>query len=218
MISLIESVVAACLALFIVVNLDNLLRYNAIRSSASSKPEIEKRIAAPLLLTGIGTVAFFVESFLYVIQDYWENLHVLVSSTDIGMIRVGLLQYVGAFVMVLGYVIFIWSVLVRGRYATSWQMPEDHRLVDRGPYRYVRHPSYLAYFLMFTGFLLMWGNFLALVPLVAVPGYVMLTFREEEMLVAKFGERYVQYRKHVGRYLPKIRPVNHSFSASLSMW
>jgi protein-S-isoprenylcysteine O-methyltransferase Ste14 len=210
MISFAGGIVASCLVLFTAINLDNLLRYTAGRSAASSKPEIEKRLATPLLLAGIGTVAFFVESFLYVILGYWANLRALVSSLDIGTGQIGLMDSFGSLVMVLGYAIFIWSVLVRGKYATSWQMPDDHKLVNWGPYRYVRHPSYLAYFLMFTGFLLMWGNFLALVPLVAVPGYVMLAFREEEMLVAKFGERYVQYRKHVGRYLPKIRPVNHS--------
>jgi len=204
MISLAEGIVAACIVLFIVINLDNLLRYNASRSAVSSKPEIEKRIATPLLLAGIGTVAFFVESFLYVILGYWEDMRALVSSVDIGTMQMGLMESFGASVMVLGYAIFIWSVLVRGRYATSWQMPEDHKLVNGGPYRYVRHPSYLAYFLMFTGFLLMWHNFLALIPLIAVPGYILLTFREEEMLVAKFGERYIQYQKYVGRYLPKI--------------
>ena len=208
MISLDEGIVAACLVLFIVVSVDNLVRYNAGRSAASSKPEIEKRIATPLLLAGIGTVAFFVESFLYVILGYWEDLRALVGFVDIGTMRTGLIDHLGSSVMVLGYAIFIWSVLVRGRYATSWQMPEDHRLVNWGPYRYVRHPSYLAYFLMFAGFLLMWHNFLALIPLIAVPGYILLTFREEEMLVAKFGERYIQYQKHVGRYLPKIRWAN----------
>ncbi len=208
MISLAECIVAACLALFTVINLDNLLRYNASRSAASSKPEVEKRIATPLLLAGIGTIAFFVESFLYVILGYWEDLRALVSSVDIGTMRIGLLDSFGSSVMVLGYAIFIWSVLVRGRYATSWQMLEDHKLVNWGPYRYVRHPSYLAYFLMFTGFLLLWHNFLALIPLIAVPGYILLTFREEEMLVAKFGERYIQYQKHVGRYLPKIHWAN----------
>ncbi len=204
MISLAGGIVASCLVLFITINLDNLLRYNPGRSAASSKPEIEKRIATPLLLAGIGTVAFFVESFLYVILGYWVDLRALVSSLDIGTAQIGLMDSFGSSVMVLGYAIFIWSVLVRGRYATSWQMPNDHKLVNWGPYHYVRHPSYLAYFLMFTGFLLMWQNSLALIPLIAVPGYILLTLREEEMLVARFGERYIEYQKHVGRYLPKI--------------
>lgn len=107
-------------------------------------------------------------------------------------------------VMVLGYAIFIWSVIARGRYATSWQMPTDHKLVDWGPYRYARHPSYLGYFLMFMGFVLLWQNVLAIIPLVAIPAYVVITRREEEMLVAKFGKQYMQYQNNVGRFVPKL--------------
>lgn len=128
----------------------------------------------------------------------------LVTSLDLGMMQMSLLEPFGLVVMVLGYAIFIWSVVARGRYATSWQMPADHRLVDWGPYRYVRHPSYLGYFLMFTGFLLLWQNALALIPLIAIPGYLLITRSEEKMLVAKFGDKYVQYQKHVGQFLPKV--------------
>jgi protein-S-isoprenylcysteine O-methyltransferase Ste14 len=193
-------VVAGSLFLFVTINLDNLLRYHVLRSATSAKPEIEKRIATPLLLAGVGTVAFFFESFLYVVLGYSENMALIVGSLDL---RIGLLEPFGLIVMVLGYAIFNWSVIVRGRYATSWQMPVDQKLVDWGPYRYVRHPSYLGYFLMFTGFLLIWHNVLALIPLIAIPGYVLLTFREEEMLVTKFGKEYMGYQKRVGRLLPK---------------
>ena len=210
MISLPEATVAACLVLFMGINLDNLLRYNPTRSATSSRPEIEKRIATPLLLTGIGTVAFFFESVLFVLIGYWVDLRMLLGSLDLGVMRSDPLESFGIFVMVLGYAIFIWSVLVRGRYATSWQMPKDHKLVDWGPYRYVRHPSYLAYFLMFLGFLFMWPNVLPLIPLIAIPGYILLTLREEEMLLAKFGEKYAQYQKDVGRYLPKLHRKNDS--------
>jgi protein-S-isoprenylcysteine O-methyltransferase Ste14 len=58
---------------------------------------------------------------------------------------------------------------------------------------------------MFIGFLMLWRNILALIPLIAIPGYVLITRSEEKMLVAKFGEKYVQYQKHVGRFLPKVR-------------
>ncbi len=197
-------IVAACLFLFIVINLDNLLRYHRSRSATSAKPEIEKTIATPLLLAGIGTVAFFLESFLYVLLPFWGGLRGFVSSLDIGAMQVALLESSGLLTMVVGYAIFNWSVLVRGQYATSWQMPKDHKLVNWGPYRYVRHPSYLAYFLMFIGFFLLWPNVLALIPMVAIPGYLLLTSREEEMLVARFGRKYVEYQKHVGRYLPKM--------------
>lgn len=200
-----QAIVAVCLVLFIVVNLSNFLRYHTSRSATSVKPEIEKQIATPLFLAGSGTVAFFLESFLYLLLGYSMNLLLLVTSLDLDMLQTSLLEPFGLLVMVLGYAIFIWSVVARGRYATSWQMPADHKLVDWGPYRYVRHPSYLGYFLMFIGFLLLWQNALALIPLIAIPGYLLITRSEEKMLVAKFGNKYVQYQKHVGQFLPKLR-------------
>ena len=199
-------VVAGCLSLFIAVNLDNLIRYHAGFSATSRRPEIERRIVAPLLLAGIGTLAFFLESFLYVLLGFSKVLLPLITLLSFGSMQMDLLESVGLFVMVLGYGIFIWSLVARGQYATSWRMPANHRLVDWGPYRYVRHPSYLGYFLMFIGFLLLWHDLLALIPLVAIPGYVLITQTEEEMLVAKFGERYKEYQKSAGRFLLKMRP------------
>jgi protein-S-isoprenylcysteine O-methyltransferase Ste14 len=202
-------VVAGCLLLFVAINLDNLLRYYTRRSAISERPELEKRIVVPLSLAGIGTIAFFLESFLYVLLGFSIDLLRPFAFLSFGMVQLGLLELFGLLVMVLGYALFIWSVVARGQYATSWQMPVNHKLVDWGPYRYVRHPSYLGYFLMFIGFLLLWHEMLALVPLVAIPGYGLITRREEEMLVAKFGEKYVQYQNNVGRFLPKM-PLHKS--------
>jgi protein-S-isoprenylcysteine O-methyltransferase Ste14 len=109
---------------------------------------------------------------------------------------------VGASVVVAGYAIFIWSVLARGEYATSWEMPEKQRLVNWGPYRYVRNPSYLGYFPMFAGFFITSHNMLALVPFIAIPGCILATFREEEMLLMRFGEEYRKYMRETKRLIP----------------
>jgi len=127
------------------------------------------------------------------------------------------LEFGGLLVMVLGYAIFLWSVNARGRYATSWQMPVDHKLVDWVPCRYVRHQSYLGYFLMFIGFLLLWNNALALIPLIAIPGYMVIIFHEEEILVARFREEYVKYQENAGRFLPKIPSTKSKHQTSENM-
>jgi protein-S-isoprenylcysteine O-methyltransferase Ste14 len=201
-------VVTLCVLLFVVVNLDNLLRYHAGFSATmatSETPEIIKPMAAPLMLAGLGTGVFFLESCLYVILGFWRGLLQLSALNLLGTEAGGPAALAGLFAMVLGYAIFLWSVVVRGRYATSWQMPADHKLVEWGPYRYVRHPSYLGYFLMFAGFFMLWQEALAMIPLIAIPGYVLITQREEEMLLARFGDRYLQYQKNVGRFFPKMR-------------
>jgi hypothetical protein len=121
-------IVAACLSLFAVINLDNILRLHRIRSATSAKREIEKRVARPLLLAGAGTLAFFLESFLYLLLGLWETLR-LPTFLDFRVMWTNLLALFGSLVMALGYGIFIWSVIARGQYATSWQMATNQKLV-----------------------------------------------------------------------------------------
>jgi len=84
-------------------------------------------------------------------------------------------------------------------------MPEDHRLVTWGPYRLVRHPSYLGYFLMFIGLFFTWLNLVAVIPLVAIPGYVVVVGQEEELLLSRFWEEYQRYRETTERFIPRLR-------------
>jgi protein-S-isoprenylcysteine O-methyltransferase Ste14 len=102
-----------------------------------------------------------------------------------------------------GYFLFVWSVLARGRYATSWDMSEDHKLVTWGPYRYVRHPSYAAYFILFAGLFLMLVNLIAVIPFIAIPGYVQITNIEEELLAKRFGDEYAHYQRITGKFFLK---------------
>jgi protein-S-isoprenylcysteine O-methyltransferase Ste14 len=84
-------------------------------------------------------------------------------------------------------------------------MAEDHRLITTGPYALVRHPSYLGYFLMFIGFLFTAQIIVALAPLAAIPGYVSVVREEEEMLLMRFGDDYVEYAERIGRFIPNRR-------------
>jgi len=114
-------------------------------------------------------------------------------------------QIVGLVLTGAGYFLFIWSVIARARYAVSWAMTENHRLVTWGPYRYVRHLSYLGYFLMFLGLFFTWPNFLTLFPLIAIPGYVRVTVEEERFLLLRFGDQFLEYQRRTGRFIPKLR-------------
>jgi protein-S-isoprenylcysteine O-methyltransferase Ste14 len=85
---------------------------------------------------------------------------------------------------------------------------EDHRLVQSGPYRYVRHPIYLAYLLSYFGGGLAAGNWvLAVIPLSCFAITACLRMpKEEEILSKLFGQTYTAYRQRTGRLLPRIRP------------
>lgn len=197
--------VAVCLLLFFGVNLDNVLRYHAKGSLQEPEPEVPWPSGLVMGLVAAGTLMFFLESLLYLLLGLLDGQLSLLNLLDVRMLNIAPLPHLGAVLMTLGYVIFIWSVLARGRYATSWNMSTQQKLVDWGPYRYVRHPSYAGYFLMFIGFFFMWHNLLALIPFVGIPGYVLATNQEEEMLLKRFGNKYTLYRKRAGRFLPRLR-------------
>ena len=81
----------------------------------------------------------------------------------------------------------------------------EHKLVTKGPYRWIRHPLYSFGTLFFLSFALMADSwFIALMAALAI---VLLSIRlptEEAFLIEKFGDEYREYMKHTGKYLPKL--------------
>lgn len=194
--------IGGCLAAFSAINLYNILKFH--KDTKATYREGERLSEVTVLLAGLGTILFFVESFLYIILVFLGELEVFNAYLPTpSFLRIVYVQGAGLGFMVFGYFLFTWSVVARGKYATSWKMRENHKLVTWGPYRYVRHPSYTAYFLMFLGFALTWLNPAAFLPLMAIPGYVKLTAVEEELLVKRFGEEYKLYQRRTGRFFPK---------------
>jgi protein-S-isoprenylcysteine O-methyltransferase Ste14 len=76
-------------------------------------------------------------------------------------------------------------------------------LVTNGPYRWVRHPFYLAFGLGVTADTLATANwFLGITGLITFAVIVLRTKREEENLIARFGDEYRSYMTRSGRFLP----------------
>jgi protein-S-isoprenylcysteine O-methyltransferase Ste14 len=202
-----------CLGIFYLVNLINLLRSRTRRKTEESRSKLQPEAPEPprtltLGLAALGTIIFWLCSIFYVLLVFAGML----SSVDSLFLPLRFLfdsyvQTMGIILTAFGYLLFTWSVIARGRYATSWEMSRNHKLVTWGPYRYVRHPSYLAYFIMFPGLFFIWLTWIALIPIVAIPGYLQIANEEEKMLIQRFGDEYVTYQKTVGRFFPKRRTV-----------
>jgi protein-S-isoprenylcysteine O-methyltransferase Ste14 len=85
--------------------------------------------------------------------------------------------------------------------------PPRH-LVVSGLYRYVRNPMYVAVLLLIFGQALLFGS----VPILRYGVAVWLAFfafvllYEEPSLRSKFGAEYDDFRKHVPRWIPRLRP------------
>jgi protein-S-isoprenylcysteine O-methyltransferase Ste14 len=101
-----------------------------------------------------------------------------------------------------------WVHVALGKnFSTNLRLRNDHTFVSSGPYRWVRHPMYNVFCLMFVGIFLATGH--ALVGLIPLAGLLAImvwrTPQEERLLAGHFGEAYLDYCRHTGRFLPRLR-------------
>lgn len=80
-----------------------------------------------------------------------------------------------------------------------------------GPYRHVRNPLYAGSFLIGAGFGILSSNFiiLALIIIIFLLIYTLQINSEEKELAKIFGEKYINYKKNVGRWIPRWKPYNN---------
>lgn len=80
-----------------------------------------------------------------------------------------------------------------------------HDLVQRGPYRWVRHPMYFAFATYFLAVSLATASWLfASMAVVVLSLLVRRTPIEEANLIARYGDRYRDYMLRTGRFLPRL--------------
>jgi protein-S-isoprenylcysteine O-methyltransferase len=113
--------------------------------------------------------------------------------------------YVGDIILLAGVAVRQWAIAVLGRYFSSaigTQLGQN--VVEAGPYRLIRHPSYAGVLLILIGiaasmlslaavasaFLLFWLGY----------GYRMVV--EERILASELGDAYTRYMKRTKRVIP----------------
>ena len=85
-------------------------------------------------------------------------------------------------------------------------------LVVQGLYRYVRNPMYVALLLVVTGQALFFGNLhlLEYGAIVWLFTHLFVVLYEEPKLRATFDDEYKTFCAHVPRWIPRLRPWDHS--------
>ncbi|HZS24159.1 MAG TPA: isoprenylcysteine carboxylmethyltransferase family protein [Gaiellaceae bacterium] len=114
---------------------------------------------------------------------------------------------VGLVLMAAGIAVRQWAIVVLGRYFTvAVRVQSGQPVVDRGPYRWVRHPSYTGLVVFFVGLGLALGNWASLAVLAVVPtaGLLVRIRFEERALVAGLGASYERYAATRRRLFPGI--------------
>lgn len=114
---------------------------------------------------------------------------------------------VGVVLFVIGLALRWYSIVHLGRFFTvNVAIAQDHRVIDTGPYRYIRHPSYTGALTAFLGLGLALNNWASLLVLVVFT-FIVFARRiqvEEAALAAGLGDAYRQYMQRTRRLIPGI--------------
>ena len=116
--------------------------------------------------------------------------------------------YLVGFLLFLGGLILRWySIGYLGRYFTvDVSISAEHKLIDSGPYRYIRHPTYTGALLAFLGLGFCFGNWLSIL-FMTVPIIAAFLWRiriEERALTDALDEEYRAYTQRTKRLIPFV--------------
>ncbi len=117
------------------------------------------------------------------------------------------LRTTGVILFLLGTILAIWareSLGIHWAHAADFQILPGQDLVTDGPYRYVRHPLYTAFLLVFLGTELIVGSVLVLLILPLSWLMVWQSRKEEEILRAAFRDAYRDYEQSTGMFFPRF--------------
>lgn len=121
------------------------------------------------------------------------------------------LRWLGLVLGVLTVPAVHWVLSALGRNVTATVLTKErHELVTRGPYRWVRHPLYTTGLALLLALGLMAGSWFVLLGTVIAFALLrgLVIPREEQALLAKFGERYQAYILRTGRLVPRVRSIS----------
>jgi protein-S-isoprenylcysteine O-methyltransferase Ste14 len=107
--------------------------------------------------------------------------------------------------MISGYIMFF-IVMKQNSYASRViEIQEEQKLIDTGLYSLVRHPMYFSATMLYFFAPLVLGSFYAMIPMIFIPGLLVMRIKNEEKVLLEGLKGYDQYMKKVKyRYLPFI--------------
>ena len=150
----------------------------------------------------VTTVGFFVLGVLL-----WKPLPVEIPpSLEYVLLILGSLLYFPAIGL------YLWGLATLGKEfgvstVSGADVYADHRLVRRGPYRYIRHPMYLAVMLTAAGALMIFRTWAMVIFAPMSPVVILRANQEEALLEEEFAEAWRDYASEVPKWIPRwVKP------------
>jgi protein-S-isoprenylcysteine O-methyltransferase Ste14 len=142
-------------------------------------------------------ICVFIGVFLGVWRIAWR----------IGYIPVKFISLIGLILIVLGLIVRWTAILTLKKYFTvDVSILKEHKIIDKGIYKFIRHPAYAGSLLSFLGLGLAFSNWLSTL-VIFIPILIAFIYRirvEEKALIQAFGDEYLNYSKTTKRLIPKI--------------
>jgi protein-S-isoprenylcysteine O-methyltransferase Ste14 len=114
---------------------------------------------------------------------------------------------VGVALALCGIALRQWAVATLGSFFTvSVEVQHDHRIIDGGPYRWLRHPSYTGALLTLVGVSLALGNWIGCLAaaLLGLAGLVQRILVEERALASRLGPAWTEFAGQRKRLIPLV--------------
>jgi protein-S-isoprenylcysteine O-methyltransferase Ste14 len=144
----------------------------------------------------------------------WATIYVTVTAAilvtlfvNVPIVETNLLKYVGLVLILAGVAVRLVAVRTLGKFFTvNLAIDTEHRLIETGLYKYIRHPSYTGSLLSFLGLGLYLNNWFSLavilVPIVSV--FIYRIRIEEQLLLQQPTLNYAGYIKRTERLIPFV--------------
>ena len=169
-------------------------------AAASSKRSVQRQSGGSRLLQSLIVLIglIFVFNLGQAITHGWM-LRQIVPRTEAWVLA-------GAALTVAGMLFSVWARAVLGR---NWSgrvtIKQDHELISRGPYAFVRHPIYTGMLAALLGTALVYGEARCFAGLLICGfGLWLKSQTEEQFMIQQFGEQYVHYRQRVRALVPFV--------------
>jgi protein-S-isoprenylcysteine O-methyltransferase Ste14 len=169
----------------------NLLVSKKIKVSVRGK---NKEASISILLFTITIII----TIISILSEYINELFI-----PIALLSNNYLMFTGIFLLFLNLVI---SVLALIQMRDSWRVgiKEDDKtdLIIGGIFKVTRNPYFLSYILLFLAYILLAGNTVVIIfSLLSFIAIHKMIKKEEKYLEALHGQRYLEYKNDVPRYL-----------------
>jgi protein-S-isoprenylcysteine O-methyltransferase Ste14 len=153
-------------------------------------------------------------------KTYLQSFPLVLATLNVffillGLFEVGTFTYANAnntlrLVCLVLYIVFSWIQILASRtlgdnYSQNILIYKSHRLIQTGPYKYIRHPQYLGQIIadLGAGFALL--SFLIIpIAVLEIPIFILRAKAEDKMLLENFKEEFSNYKKKSGFMLPFI--------------